>query len=365
MDAKMIVDKLMIKKNILLTGPPASGKSRLLNEIATEFCKEETTVQGLIHDISSKDAPIPKNKGDVKGYSGKSNTRRVFRTTFHQNYKNRDFITGIIPSFGGEGEFNISKGILYEANEYAKQPGHESLLIIDEINRGPAVEIFGGSLVAIEPDKRLSENNVATNATQFFNILSPQSETKGQLIEYALSPRLYIVAAMNQADTSIASLDVAFLRRWYSIKVEADYDELYQTLSVDPKKEIVETPTTPEEVYHCAVEALKNINDMIRISIGSEYQLGPGIFYSMKKQPADITEALQEVLDIWQLIYAHLEELYFKQVSDLAYILNAKSEQSPFDVRKDTFSSKEIESLDVPTLDVSNIYSAYYSILRR
>ena len=46
--------------------------------------------------------------------------------------------------------------------------------IIDEINRGPAIEAFGGSIVAIEPDKRLDDNNQETVNTQKFEILHRQ-----------------------------------------------------------------------------------------------------------------------------------------------------------------------------------------------
>lgn len=53
-------------------------------------------------------------------------------------------------------------------------------------------------------------------ATQFFEIINP---VDGQMIEYAFSPNLYILAAMNQADASVAPLDVAFMRRWQSYKL--------------------------------------------------------------------------------------------------------------------------------------------------
>ena len=50
----------------------------------------------------------------------------------------------------------VTEGVLYRASEYAKQPEHAALVIVDEINRGPAAEVFGGSIVAMEGDRGLA-----------------------------------------------------------------------------------------------------------------------------------------------------------------------------------------------------------------
>lgn len=87
-----------------------------------------------------------------------------------------------------------------------KNQSSAALLIIDEVNRGPAVEVFGGSIVAIEPDKRLAPDNTETINTQKFEIMNME----GNMEEYAFPSNLYILSAMNSADASIAPLDVAF-----------------------------------------------------------------------------------------------------------------------------------------------------------
>ena len=48
------------------------------------------------------------------------------------------------------GSFRITEGVLYRASEFAKQPNSAALLIVDEINRGPTVQVFGGAIVAME-----------------------------------------------------------------------------------------------------------------------------------------------------------------------------------------------------------------------
>ena len=40
------------------------------------------------------------------------------------------------------------------AAEYALQPDSAALVVIDEINRGPAVQVFGSAIVGIERSKR-------------------------------------------------------------------------------------------------------------------------------------------------------------------------------------------------------------------
>ena len=137
----------------------------------------------------------------------------------HQSSKYRDFLTGVMPDVRSKasGTFRITEGILYRASEFAKLPDSAALLIIDEINRGPTVQVFGGAIVAMESDKRLGDDGKPTNATQYFDLLNPAD---GELIEYAFPSRLFILAAMNQADVSVEPLDVAFLRRWAPFNLE-------------------------------------------------------------------------------------------------------------------------------------------------
>lgn len=362
--AQEVASQLIAHKNVLLMGPPASGKSTLMNKVAEYF-----TAKGEPDYVPKHfpDDPVPIRNGSAGNGNPflKNKKCRVFRTTFHQNYKNRDFISGIIPSFNGTNLYDVVPGILYEANEYAKQSNCIALLIIDEINRGPAVEIFGGSLVAIEPDKRLSENGEVLPTTQFFSIISPVAETKGKMIEYALSPNLYILAAMNQADTSIASLDVAFLRRWFSVRVEPDYDLLYRTFGIDRDGNLPDVPQDPKDVYRAAFMALEKLNELVTAGIGAEYQIGHGVLYGMPRNPRDIAEASVAVFDVWNTMFSQLEELFFKQTSDLAFVLNSSSDSSPFHLETKDFNGRQVFVLESDQVSPENIYDVFRSILGR
>lgn len=175
MDDKIkILELLSSKKNVLLMGAPGTGKSRVMNEVAEAFINGGTHLAKPSH-VPGADIPIP----DVAAPAGldlailKKTNRKVFRTTLHQNSKYRDFLTGIVPELGAGGGYRINEGILYRANEFAKQDNSAALIIIDELNRGPAIEVFGGSIVAIESDKRLNDDNTTAPSTQFFEISNP------------------------------------------------------------------------------------------------------------------------------------------------------------------------------------------------
>ncbi len=358
-----ILGYLSSKHNVLLTGAPATGKSRTMNEVVEAFLKGNEISPTPSHVAGAK-VPIPAIAEGVGADIPmlKRKHRKVFRTTLHQNSKYRDFLTGIVPSFDeGEG-YTINEGILYRANEFAKQDDSAALLIIDEINRGPAIEVFGGSIVAIEADKRLSETGEVLNTTQFFEILSP--ETKN-MVEYALSPHLYILAAMNQADVSVAPLDVAFLRRWYSYKLHPDYDVLYKRFGVDKSENLVETPSSSKDVYCAAIKALEKINELISIGRGEDYQLGQGVFLSTEPKDNSMESSLNFVSEAWAMIYAHIEELFFGDPAATGYIVNANSDISPYEMREVYFAEERKVILKNTGIDVDNIYAVYYAIASR
>lgn len=358
-----ILELLDRKKNVLLMGAPGTGKSRAMNEVAETFTAGGNKI-ALPSVVPGARIPIPAvttPNGLSLSMLQKSH-RKVFRTTLHQNSKYRDFLTGIVPELGISGGYRINQGILYRANEFARQPDSAALLIIDELNRGPAIEVFGGSIVSIECDKRLDINNAPTTSTQFFELLNP---IDGNMIEYAFSPNLYILAAMNQADTSVAPLDVAFMRRWQSYILKPDYDVLYSNFGIHRAAPLPTDCITASDVYHVAFRALERINDLICVSRGKDYQLGQGVFLSTPPENTTKEAALKFVSEVWAMIYAHIDELYYGDSTAIAYIVNADSPESPYHLQEVYFAGETKTVLTADDITENNIFALYRAIAGR
>lgn len=355
-----IFNLLKIKKNVVLSGAPGTGKSRLLNEVASLFMEENGTELTTTpkHNPSSP-IPIP------KAVPTSTVNRKVFRTVFHQNTKHREFVSGIVPNIGNDSGFHVMAGTLYKASEFAKE--HDaSLLIIDEINRGPAVQIFGGSIVAIEMDKRLDDQQSPTRKTQFFEMQCPKS---GGIIEYALPSNLYILAAMNQADTSVEPMDVAFLRRWFPYKLKADHNILQNEFGISDLNNLPDSPSTKEDVLKIAISAWKEINHRIALGRGEEFQLGHGIFLTQDyNQLQGVDDSLIYVCELWSLILAHVEEVFFGDIRGIAAVLNASESDktAPIQLVESYFADEPRVTIKFPnSIDKSNIYNLYRSILAK
>ncbi len=354
-----VLAKLQTRKNVLLIGAPGTGKSRLMNEVAEEFMTVRQPVDAPAH-IPGAAIPIP---ADVETPIMRRLPflrvphKQVFRTTFHQNTKYRDLLTGIVPQIGTENNgYCVTQGILYRANEFAKQPDSAALVIFDEINRGPAVEAFGGSITALELDKRLAEDGTVLPTTQSFEIISP---VDGNAVDYAFSPRLYILAAMNQADVSVAPLDVAFLRRWESVLLEPDYNALRTFFGITEDVALPEIPTRAEEVYFAAIRALKRINDKVAVGRGDVYRLGHGIFMNIRRPAADnLSSALDYCADVWGTIMTHIEELFFGNSISIGYVINASDVRSPYLVEEANFAEDVRAVLRKPAITAANVYPA-------
>lgn len=376
-ECKAALKLLARSRNVLVSGPPGTGKSKLLAEVALAFSTGIARVPSggaPVHNPASR-IPIPPAAGVTDPASAKEFPapekieRKVFRTVFHQNTKNRDFISGITPAVNkvaGQADFRIISGTLYRASEHAKSQQGAALLIIDEINRGPAVQVFGGSIVAIEPDKRLAPDGSKRAETQFFELLDPAT---GDITEYALPHDLYILAAMNQADASVEPLDVAFLRRWEPLRLEPNAKVLrtYYGLS-DNNDPLPETPTTPAHAFEAAARAWVAVNEQISLGRGAEFQIGHGVLMSNGK-PLVVTldEALSFLCIGWAKVRAHIEEVFFGDSRGIAATLNALDGPAfnPFKLTETTFADDLRFRLEGPNnFSVIDIYPALRAIAR-
>ncbi len=366
-DCKQALKLLARSRNVLVSGPPGTGKSKLLAEVALAF----ETVSGLalaggppqLNPMGG--IPIPPAAGAVKDIPAPTKMdRKVFRTVFHQNSKYRDFVSGITPAVNkqvGEPDFTIVKGTLYRASEHAKGANGAALLIIDEINRGPAVQVFGGAIVAIEADKRLASDGSKRAETQYFEMLDPAT---GDVIEYALPHDLYILAAMNQADASVEPLDVAFLRRWEPLRLEPDEAALrtFYGLGAKVANALPDVPAAVGDALEASVRAWVAVNAQIALGRGPEFQIGHGVLMSdVKPQTLAFPEALDTLCVGWAKVRAHVEEVFFGDIRGISAALNALDGPAfnPFKLIETTFADDLRFRLEGPTnFAEDNIYAA-------
>lgn len=350
--AHEILKLLEGRRNVLLAGPPGTGKSMLLTEIAHLFVSRGSGSTPRYQPEGAVPIP-PAPTFSLPGDIGKATNRKVFQCVLHQSSKYRDFLTGVMPDVRegkAPGTFRITEGILYRASEFAKQPDSAALLIIDEINRGPTVQVFGGAIVAMEADKRLGSDGSRTSTTQFFDLLNPAD---GELVEYAFPSRLYILAAMNQADVSVEPLDVAFLRRWTPFNLEPSTQILreYFGLPANSSDELPAAPATKDHIFEATVRAFDAINRRIALGRGPEFRIGHGVLMRTGDTPSSTDEALDHVGTSWRLIKNHIDEAFFGDVRGTAIVLNADRgiEGNPYSLEETSFGDAPRALINGPT----------------
>lgn len=181
-----LLELLLETKQVVLSGPPGTGKSHISKRIRSFF--DET-----------------------------------YLIQFHPNLTYEQFIGG--STFDDEGVVRAKAGIFLEfCHKAAKEENHNKkfLFMIDEINRGNVSKIFGETILALDREytvqlpMELASNDIVTIST--LNIPS----------------NVYILATMNSADRSIALVDYAIRRRFAFVDFypnsevvdfESDYSE--------------------------------------------------------------------------------------------------------------------------------------------
>lgn len=188
-------------EQIVYFGPPGSGKSHAANERAVELV-----------GAAKKDT-------------------HIIRTVFHPETTYGDFVAKLLPSTDSDGKirYDVHPGPFVLAVAKAiKNEGQHVVLIIDEINRGPAAGIFGDVFQLLDRDA----DGVSTYDIELLELVQAAFKLAGSTprkgatnadstmpaadsdFKLRLPANLSIFATMNTSDESVHYMDAAFKRRW-------------------------------------------------------------------------------------------------------------------------------------------------------
>lgn len=324
-DSQRFLDALYNYKNIILYGPPGTGKTHMLTELMQSF-----NANVLFDDLDTE-APFR-----ITGDNGQSSVKWC---TFHPNYSYESFVNGIIPEVVGKDlAFKPHVGPLL-AQSILASSGTKSLLVIDEINRAKADDVFGASLAVLD------------RGSKEFVRFTHGFEHNGETIEgIQASDNMFIVGTMNSLDKSTTPLSAELKRRFIIIEIAPNVEVL--------RCHLQRNNTIDEDLISFCCDLMSVINEKIHDYCGKEFELGQGYFWGLVQAEekhcdvmADIiaNKVLPHLKDILPL--ECLEEFFTSANLDVLYTSN--------DYGYDYSDTSNLSNLDIINAFAKAIGSSY------
>lgn len=273
-DSQRFLAALSNYHNIILYGPPGTGKTHMLTELMQSFSAS------VLFDDLDTETPFK--------VINASSAAPTAWCTFHPSYSYEKFVYGVKPVvINSNLGFKPHIGPFLKQSMYASD-GKRALLIIDEINRGRADDIFGNTVNVLNHDN--SEN---VKFTHPINV-------EGRSVEgISTSDNMFVVGTMNSLDKSTSPLSAELKRRFVIVEVEPSVEVL--------RSHLQRNSSIDNEIVEFCCKLMAKLNEKIRMFCGKEFELGQGFFWSLVKAKNDHLEVLMDI--ICNKILPHLKDV--------------------------------------------------------
>lgn len=315
-------------RNVLLYGPPATGKTRLISELFQALNTPQDSHSGILLDPNDTATPFSRPEHEITI----PKPIKVVWTTFHQSYGYEDFVLGLRPVISHDGtRLQPWAGVFLDAALELADPTseHKSVVIfIDEINRGNAARIFGEFMTFLDFDYRdggrvplpLPLRQLTYKDGRSEKIRRPSGEETDIPKGFTFPKHIYIVSTMNSVDRAAVPIDSALARRFDRIEMRPNLDVLVKHWQLD--KTAIPTPNDDNwetlEPFVTGYFLLDRLNIAIASDLGPEFELGHGLLTPVlaSRRVADGTTQLIEEKEAWLSLAKTWDDVLFPQLED-------------------------------------------------
>lgn len=374
-----VLVSLGARRNVLLYGPPATGKTRLIGKLFRALREPASGSQGITLDPSDSSKPFDRPEQHITIPL----PAKVVWTTFHQSYGYEDFVLGLRPSLDERGtRLEPWAGVFLDAALELSdgQSKYKSVVIfIDEINRGNAARIFGEFMTFLDFDYRESGEVPLPLPLRQLGFIGGRSEEihrpDGSLVRvpegFRFPEHVYVVATMNSVDRSAVPIDSALARRFDRIEIRPDLRVLADHWGLDPAMipEVNDENWETLPPLQVAYRMLDRLNLVIAADLGSEFELGHGLLMpiSSKGEPQDEDRVWFRIAKAWDdVLFPQLEDRYSGRPEQLMDLLRVNSPPGGAEfawslrTRSDgAFGARALAPVRVSDLDVDTIRRSF------